>query len=579
MNEVRPFISVQRVIEQARARGVQTQYWTADGELMTASDEALAAVLEALGPASEPRAVEPCYVAWDGAFEVPVEGATIVLESGAEHRGGALPLGYHTLVAGELSSHIIAAPSMCFAGRRKRRWGAFAPLYGLRSARSDAAGGADFGDLAAAIEAVTALGGSLVGTLPLLAAFLSTPFDPSPYAPVSRRHWNELFLDVGRVAGAAAVDAARAAEVAALHEVDYQALATLRRAALEPAVAARRDQVAAYRAAHPEVDDYAVFRAVVEHRGESWHAWPLALREGTISEADYDPAVRDYHVLAQLETRAQLEALSTSAGGLYLDLPVGVHPDGYDAWRERGVFAPGVTVGAPPDALFDGGQDWAIPALHPERSRETGHRYFAECIREHMRYANVLRIDHVMGLHRRYWVPRGLGPKEGVYVRMPAEELVAVLTLESARARCEVVGEDLGTVEDSVREDMAARNMHRMFVAQFDLDGDVPAGCAASLNTHDTPTWAGFCELYDIDDVQTRRDAQLDKLARSDAWLVLVAMEDLWLETRAQNKPGTTSHERANWRGKLRYAIDDWNEWVGLLEKVAVGRRARRRKK
>jgi 4-alpha-glucanotransferase len=235
-------------------------------------------------------------------------------------------------------------------------------------------------------------------------------------------------------------------------------------------------------------------------------------------------------------------------------LPVGVHPRGFDAVHDAEVFAPGASVGAPPDAMFDGGQDWTIPALHPGRSRAQGHRYYAECVRAHAELASVLRIDHVMGLFRRFWIPEGMSAGDGVYVRLPGDELVAVLSLESHRNRTIIVGEDLGTVEPSVRDDLVLHRMSRMYVSQLAPDDPVPAGCVACVNTHDTPPFAAA--WGDRPGALAALSSEIGKLANSEAWLVLVTLEDLWLETRSQNRPGTTT-EHPNWQAKLRVSLDE----------------------
>jgi 4-alpha-glucanotransferase len=256
-------------------------------------------------------------------------------------------------------------------------------------------------------------------------------------------------------------------------------------------------------------------------------------------------------------------------------------------------------VGAPPDALFTGGQNWGLPPLHPERVRAGGHALLRACVAAHAEPAAILRVDHVMGLHRLYWIPEGAAATEGAYVRQPVDELYAVLCLESVRARCAIAGEDLGTVPPEVRPQMAARGLHRLFVAQFNLPAAegkrVPPAtpdAVASLNTHDTPTFAGWWAGAEIDDrvelgllteaqavdestarrVQRRSlatallagldpgalaagdellaavmAALTEHLARGPAQLVQVTLEDLWLEPRPQNTPGT-GPERPNWR-------------------------------
>src|SRR5690606_31991443 len=291
---------------------------------------------------------------------------------------------------------------------------------------------------------------------------------------------------------------------------------------------------------------------------------------------------------------------------LYMDLPLGCHPEGFDTWRWRDQFAD-ARAGAPPDLFFKGGQDWGFPPLHPGRARAAGHAYWVASLRHVMRMSAMLRLDHVMGLHRLYWIPRGLPTSQGVYVRYPEEELYAVLCLESHRNRTELVGEDLGTVPDEVRAAMDAHGLRRMYVIPFELDPEraklppPPAASVASLGTHDLPPFRGFLEGRDLgerpEDERTARRAWTAALARalgtpdarpesllpaalrsisaSAARLVLVALEDLWLETEPQNTPGTSGAE--NWSRRARHWMEELDalpEVEALLAAVA-GARAR----
>jgi 4-alpha-glucanotransferase len=366
-------------------------------------------------------------------------------------------------------------------------------------------------------------------------------------------------------------------------------------------------ELASFRARNPCADDYARFRAIVARRG-AWGEWPDRLRARDVRDGDYDPAEARYHLYVQWLAERQLTALKERAEsrgvGLYLDLPLGVHPDGYDVWRERELFATRASAGAPPDSLAAAGQDWGFPPLHPEAGRMERHRYLIACIRNHLRFARVLRIDHVMQLHRMFWVLGG-DARRGVYVRYPAEELYAIVCLESSRARAVVVGEDLGTVPRAVRQGMKRHGLPGMYVAQFELtdreDGQelvprpVPPGALASIGTHDTPTFAGWWQARDVEirgemeqltagEVSAERAGRAEmrsklvaglgldrepggadaaaavhqellcRMGRSEAGLVLATMEDLWLEPEPQNVPGTLRAE--NWRRPASRPID-----------------------
>jgi 4-alpha-glucanotransferase len=303
-------------------------------------------------------------------------------------------------------------------------------------------------------------------------------------------------------------------------------------------------------------------------------------------------------------------------GGLMLDLPIGVNGAGYDVWRERRAFGAEAAAGAPPDAFWSQGQDWGAPPPHPEGAREDGYRYHAECFDTLFRYAAVARIDHVIGLHRLYWVPRGASAKEGVYVRYRAEEWYALLSIAAARHGAVVVGEDLGTVPGYVRPAMRRHGLLRTYVAQREANGtqglpDPPAEAVAALNTHDMPTWAGFWrgtdvplreELGLIDHAQAEemlaarrglrealpsslpgipRDAEgrdprpsleasLERLARGRAAIVMVSLGDLLGEPEPQNVPGTGA-ERPNWRRRFPMTVaelEDRREVTSTLVRI-----------
>jgi 4-alpha-glucanotransferase len=540
----------------------------------------------------------------------------------------ALPAGYHQLevkLGGRTArALVIAAPVRAFAGDGKPLWGVFLPLYALRTARSWGAG--DLADLEALAAWTARQGGAAVATLPLLATFLDAPYEPSPYAPASRLFWNEIYLDPRQLPEATLCPAARrllestelAAEtraLAALPLVDYPRLATLKRRVLEEMAGwcfanpgPRRQELERFLAARPRLADYAAFRAVGDRRGESWQAWPQRLREGSLAPADHDEEDYRYHLWVQWAIEEQLQQVARQAGaGLYLDMPLGVHGSAYDVWRERDLFADGASAGAPPDVFFTKGQDWGFPPLRPERLRERGYDYLIASLRHHLRHAGMLRLDHVMQLHRLFWVPPGMGAAGGVYVRYPHEELYAVLSLESHRHQAMIVGENLGTVPQEVDESMGCHGVLGMYVLQYELAPgggglrrEPPAAAVASLNTHDMPSFRGYWEERDVDDLealglfderQAREERQrraeqrrqlesaalawrpadwdgrgdpyalvlrgcLEHLAASPARMVLVNLEDLWQETEPQNVPGTGG-ERPNWRRKARLTFEE----------------------
>ena len=528
-----------------------------------------------------------------GEMRTDVEAGELPVEQAAEIDGARmverrltlpadLPIGHHQLrVSGhglEGACRLLVAPDRAYRGPGEMRsWGVFAPIYALRSPGQLGVG--DLGDLAALCRMVGGHGGGLVGTLPLLACFYGEPFSPSPYSPVSRLYWNEILADLRPSAwlglglpGAAQLADPTFAQAAELLDgerlVDYRRVGALKRAALDRVAAevwaepAARARVEDWVAERPGVEDYARFRALTETLARPWQLWPEAARDGRIGEGEYAEEARRVHALGQFVMNAQLADIKAGrdVAGLYLDLPVGVEGRGYDLWRERASFAMEMSVGAPPDPLARSGQNWAVPPLHPVRQRENGYRYFIDCVRTHMEHAAMMRIDHVMGLHRLFWIPPGGGAADGVYVRYPADELYAVLAIESHRQRCAVAGEDLGTVPDSVRPMMAERGLHGLFVAEFEWgwqDGRAAVrrprpGTVASLDTHDTPTFAGFAEREGIPGAEAVMWRWSEELAAGPADVFLATLEDIWLEREPQNVPGTYGDEAANWRRRMQ---------------------------
>ena len=682
--------------------GVQASYTDGRGQRRRASGDSILAALQALGAplagagdlddafgarlrAHWTRPVEPTLVAWHGRrndFLLRLPAAADRVRAACHLRledGGSrswlvpagdlpvtdaadldgtryvartaplperLPQGYHELSV-ELgdrrcTSLLIAAPAEAFDDAPVG-WGGFLPLHALHSERSWGTG--DFSDADVLSGWLAERGGRAFSSLPLLAAFLGDrPFEPSPYLPVSRLFWNELYVDPRRLAEFEHCAAARRLvestafreRVAALRAaalVDYRGAMALKRRVLELLQrelrrrrGRRYESFQAWVRGNSLAGEYAAFRAVNERLGRPWHTWPAALRPGRLHATRADRNAADYHLYAQWAATEQLGRLAanarTRADGLYLDFPVGVHPDGFDVWRHASLFARKVSTGAPPDALFADGQDWSAPPLQPEAARREGYAYFRAALRRHLAYSGTLRLDHVMGLHRLFWIPHGADATDGVYVHYPAHELYAILCLESHRYRTRIVGENLGTVPRYVDVALSRHRFAQLHVAQFGIRSDrsrplrrVPARSVAALNTHDTPTFAGFLAGRDIDDRAARGllapgDAErergnrraaaaalhrltprgrqaagdrtallhlcLERLARSAGGLVVVNLEDLWLEPDPQNVPGTGA-ERPNWRRKARYGLEALMQLptvAAALERVARGRAA-----
>ncbi len=605
------------------------------------------------------RRLEPVMVAWKGrlgpvALRVPatVAGRTarcsLVLEDGdsrvtwetvvggerVEVEGVAyvdariavpktLPEGYHTLsveLDGERDpSMVVSSSGLAAQPSSAKTWGAFLPLYAMRSERS--LGIADFTDLEALLRWVRGLGGETVATLPLLAAFLDEPFDPSPYSPASRLFWNELYVDLGKAPELERCEEGRSmlasgavrAELDALRDlplVDYRQTMAAKRTVLEALArcffagsGSRAGAFERFVRANPALEDYARFRAACDRYRAPWREWPTRERQGSLpAAAGGDEQSFRYHLYAQWLAAEQLERAAGEArqggSGLYFDLPLGVNPSGYDVWREREAFLDGVSAGAPPDPFFFGGQNWGFPPLSPEGIRQQRYRYPIACLRHLFRLAGVVRVDHVMGLHRLFVVPNGMHGDHGVYIRYRPDELYAILTLESKRTQTVVVGEDLGVVPAYVRRAMARHGLYRSHVLEVEVSthpdaadalAPVPAGALASLNTHDLPPFAAFWEALDervravvVESLRRRgllggraeeRDvleACLGYLASSPARMMVLNLEDLWLEGDPQNVPGTVGAQ-PNWRRRARLEFETFRSHpsvAGTLQRV-----------
>jgi 4-alpha-glucanotransferase len=493
----------------------------------------------------------------------------------------AVEPGYHSLTVETahvaVRARYIVAPR---CPRPARAWGAFMPLHALRTDADWGIG--SYSDLAELTRWIAQLGGAFVGTLPLYPLTDRAPFDPSPYLPSSRLTYNDLFIDPTTVPELASTPEAReilesggvAAHLArsqSKQRVDYEYVRELMRRVLEPmsqrlmaTPSDRLDAVHAFAESNPELASYARF---------------CAEREGSESTA--------YHLYAQWIAREQLSLAAHSGVPLYADLPIGVRSDGFDSSWAPQSFAAGVHGGAPPDAFFTGGQDWGFRPLHPEAMREDGYDYLIACLRRACRHAAFLRVDHAAGLHRLYWIPEGMQATEGAYVSYHSEELRALVCLEAHRAGTVIVGEDLGTVPDEVRADMAEDGMLRSWVMQFESTAETPlpeppAGALASWSTHDLPRFTTYFEGADLAPEAIRERASrtawrhalveavgtdspspdgvlrrcLTHMARSPAALVMVDLEELWGERLPQNSPGT-GPDAGNWRQRSPVTLDE----------------------
>ena len=565
---------------------------------------------------------------------------------------GDLPLGWHRLRAAVedegASSVLVVTPS--YIGlppslRERRAWGFMTQLYSLRSQRSWGLG--DLDDLAElAGWSGHELGAGFVLINPLHAAAPVGRMEPSPYLPVTRRFVNPIYIRVEAVPEYAYLTGparTRVEELAAtLHranatadQLDRDAVWAAKAEALTLVHAVPRSpgRAAAYagyqRREGSGLVDFATWCALAEVHRLPWRSWPEPLRDPHSPEVDKARAELadrvDFYSWLQWVLDDQLGAAQRTALGAGMtlgvmhDLAVGVHPDGADAWAQQDAFALGMSVGAPADAFNQQGQDWSQPPWRPDRLAELGYAPYRDMLRTVLRHAGGIRIDHIIGLFRLWWVPAGLSPDQGTYVRYDHEALIGILALEAWRAGAVVVGEDLGTVEPWMRDYLGDRGLLGTSILWFERDWSTGRPlrpeqwrelCLGTVTTHDLPPTAGYLagehiRIRDELGLLTRpveqeravdaaeQDAVLGALRslgllpagagerqivealhtflrRTPARLLGVALTDAVGDRRAMNQPGT-SDEYPNWR----LPLTDGSGAPVLLEHLVHSERAR----
>jgi 4-alpha-glucanotransferase len=545
---------------------------------------------------------------------LPAPG-TIALEDGTSRQlrevPPDLPLGWHRLSTNGQDVTLVVVPADL--PEPPETWGWMLQLYALHSAGSWGMG--DLGDLRTFVE--QSRGAGLILLNPLHAITPTLPVPASPYSPSSRRFANPLYLRIADTDAYRRADPALRVQVDALRPapaadglIDYSAVWQAKRAALQLLWPMAGDVDLA---ADPGLTDFATFCALAEEHGANWHEWPEELRRPD------SPAVRAvrtgdrvaFHVWLQRLLDEQLEAANAVAReqgmpvGIVHDLAVGIDPSGADGWLLQDVLAAGVHAGAPPDAFNQLGQDWGLAAWRPDRLIETGYAAYRDMLRRIFRRAGGLRVDHVAGLWRLWWVPPGMGAAEGTYVHYDPEAMLGILALEAHRAGAVVVGEDLGTVLPVVTEGLERMNMLGSAVLWFTRHDDpdegflpaakYPRNALASISTHDLPTAKGFlvgeqvrvrAELGQlagpVEDEQRHADADraqlLERLreeglitgastdeeivvamheflARTPCRLVTASLYDVLGELKQPNLPGTTD-EYPNWRMPLTASLE-----------------------
>lgn len=638
----------------AAAHGVATSYEGSDRTPVTVDDEIVVAVLGQLGVdatsdeavARELEDAESASgrllgtiaalhgVARDLGTDV---AGTLHLEDGGtvEVRGSLpadVPLGWHRLATDDRDITVVVGPARL--AEVPRTWGWMLQLYSLRS--HDSWGMGDYGDLAEiARRAGDEQGAGVLLVNPVQAFVPSTPLQRSPYSPSSRRFASPLYLRVTATeAFRTASDEVRAAvsRLAPANDtelIEHDAAWVAKRAALELLWEHQSDRPRP-EAAEDDLRSFAVWSALAEVHGGDWRRWPEPLRDpGSPAVAAAAGELTDrvaFHLWLQVLCREQLDAARAAAHdagmavGLVHDLPVGVDPGGADAWAQQDVFASDVRVGCPADAFNPLGQDWGLPPWRPDRLAETGYAPFRDVVRSVLRHGDGIRVDHVAGLWRLWWIPPGEPAHRGTYVHYDADVMLAALLLEATREGAIVVGEDLGTVEDVVTETMHDRGILSSAVLWFERDWDAPGQphvpparwepeTMASISTHDLPTVAGWIadervhvqhrlglldeSLEDaLASAASDREALLDLLrqegvpdddlvvalhaviAPAASRLVLSSPADAVGQLDQPNLPGTVD-EYPNWRVPLPVRLEDFFTDPRVAAAVAPLREAR----
>lgn len=527
-----------------------------------------------------------------------------------------LPHGYHKLFLNikddEAEALIIKAPSKCFHLQEKKAWGAFVPLYALHSKESQGIG--DFRDLADLGQYLHSHGANVVSTLPLLSCSYEEPlYTISPYSALSRLFWNEIFIDLKQIPELQS-ETISYEDKENTEFINYPSVWKYKKKMLKKAfkifiksesnVALLRQQIEQ----RPLLGAYGKFRHQLETSNQKWHEWSHPIDLAELQNEDL------FYTYIQWIASEQIGNATLQLGkgkkGLYADIPIGSHPDGFDCWYYKDIFTEHLNVGAPPDSIFVKGQNWGFWSIHHEKLRESGYQYLIEVIRHHCQFASFIRIDHILGFHRSYLIPRGREASEGVYIRRPWNELYGILAIESHRNQCAVIGEALGTVPPEVIPCMNEYGIYHLWVLQYEIEGQatkklpslskkINLQAALCHNTHDMPPLAaffqgqdielkkelGFIDQAQVEKEQTERKNKLQVLwktledkqfigpsptlslkafffgttklmAQSRAPILILNLEDIWAEERSQNVPGTLP-EQGNWQRKIKYDLEE----------------------
>src|SRR5215217_3385896 len=622
---------------QAKAQGIQTEFVDGQGHCRVTDAAALKIILDALPPQAPGPLVGQPVVVRSGrpsrtelpataklpvAWKIVADSKVIAKGESSDHTidwPTDVPPGVFRLQVSDATNAedvpLISAPERAFGGEFDRCWLLAAQLYGVRSARNWGMG--DFTDLASLIELAHHLGADGVGLNPLHALFDDRPGDCSPYSPNSRLFLNALYIDVEKLPEfqpdsetQEALAPLRAGDV-----VDYVGVAGLKWRALRRAFAAfktnakpaRQQDFDKFRAERGTLLSHFACFEVLRHKfGKPWWEWPqewrqpddarcAALRQS--EDADEIEFVEFVQWTAdrQLGAAADLAKQLGMKVGLYLDVAVGGQAAGFDAWSAQVAISRHLGVGAPPDPLNTAGQTWGLAGFNAVGLELTSFAPYRDMLRASMRHAGAIRLDHVLALKRLYLVPQGFSARDGVYVQMPFESLLAATAQESVANRCVVIGEDLGTVPEGFREQMADWGIWSYQVMMFERDDHgsfrgvdhYMPNALVTFNTHDLSTYAGWRSFSDLklkrslgvdpgetDDARWHALTMLSDvlhhhaiqshdlyavagfLARTKSRLLAISLEDLLGVVDQPNIPGTTN-EHPNWRRKLPLAVED----------------------
>lgn len=597
---------------QTNGWGIDQRYEDAFHKWHEPPQETIQAILHAMG--AEPDQLAPpnddpvIFVRTGEQFELR-RCASLTLESGETFDCDLslppdLPSGHHQIrfEGAEKPKRLIVSPCKCYLPEQLQRWGWAVQLYAARSHKSWGIG--DFGDLdQLARWSAQELGAGMMMLNPLSASITTIPQQGSPYFPASRQFFNPLWIKIDQVPGASMETIPQLERLAKAGRdlnrerlIDRDRIFELKMKALDLLWLQFRGEPAfdnfCAEQGH-DLERFALFCALAENFESGWHSWPVQYRHPdgpAVSQFMREHANRiQFHKWLQWILDVQLANCAPRLE-LMQDLPIGVDPDGADAWAWQDIFAQGIGIGAPPDEFNTQGQCWGLPPFIPWKLRAAGYQPFIQTLRGAFRHGGGLRIDHVVGLFRLFWIPNGMSAAQGTYVRYNPEEMLAIVALESERAKAYVVGEDLGTVEEGVREKLAEHNILSYRVLWFEKDRPetYPKEALAAVTTHDLPTVAG---QWTGSDLQKQRElglkpndestAEINErlasmaclnadspieeviteayrlLAKAPSRILTAALEDAAAVEERPNMPATIPDQHPNWSMALPMPIEE----------------------